>query len=172
MNMANFFRGRCLDRRTSLPTWSRLGAWIGVALFGMRLLSSADLLTQAEVSPPDARPAKLRAFFNTYRCPTPLHIEEYVRAADAFGIDYRLLPALSVRESTCGRHERANNRWGWDSARTGFDSVANGIRFIARELAWGKNYRGKTLHEKLQTYNPLPTYPAEVEKLMREIAAD
>jgi len=93
-------------------------------------------------------------------------------AADIYEIDYRLLPALSVRESTCGQHARLNNRWGWDSARTGFRSLAHGVHYIARQLALGRSYRGKTLDEKLHAYNPNPQYPREVHKLMQEIDSD
>jgi len=62
-----------------------------------------------------------------------------------------------------------NNRWGWDSAQTGFPSVPAGIEFISSQLANGQPYRGKTLKEKLFTYNPYPQYVRQVEKLMRQI---
>jgi hypothetical protein len=115
---------------------------------------------------------RLEAFLRAYHCPAPLLVSEYLAAADAYSIDYRLLPALSVRESTCGQHARLNNRWGWDSARTGFESLAKGVRYIARQLASAPSYRGKTLEQKLRAYNPNPAYPAEVLKLMREIEPD
>jgi hypothetical protein len=160
-----FLEGRCLDGRAG---FSKAG-WLGIALCTISAASSATITTAA---PRDTRPAKLLAFFQAYGCREPLHIADYLRAADTYAIDYRLLPALSVRESTCGQHERKNNRWGWDSARMGFASVAAGIEYIARELAWGRYYRGKTLEQKLRTYNPNPRYAREVEKLMRQIASD
>jgi hypothetical protein len=143
--------------------------WLAAALLSMSLISGVDTLPrQAQADP---RPERLKAFFDAYGCPGPLHVEEYLRAADTYAIDYRLLPALSLVESTCGRYERMNNRWGWDSARTGFRSVPHGIHFLARQLANGKYYRGKTLDEKLRTYNPNPVYPREIRRLMREIEA-
>jgi len=86
---------------------------IGVLGIGLNTSSMAD-------SPPqtDDRPIKLETFFKSYQCPQPHYVEEYVRAADMYDIDYRLLPALSIRESTCGQHNRLNNHWGWDSAPT------------------------------------------------------
>jgi hypothetical protein len=120
----------------------------------------------------DLRAEKLESFFNTYGCPAPYHIDDYLKAADLNGIDYRLLPAVSVRESTCGLHARLNNRWGWDSARTGFESVARGIHFIAHELAFGRYYRGKSTEEKLHAYNPNPHYVSEVKRLMSQIETD
>lgn len=117
----------------------------------------------------DSRIVKLTTFFQSYECPEPLYVEEYLRAADAHALDYRILPALSVRESTCGRHERLNNLWGWASAKIGFASVPHGIEFIIGRLAKGRPYRGKTVDEKLFVYNPNPQYVHEVKELMREI---
>ncbi|PYT11356.1 MAG: hypothetical protein DMG59_26660, partial [Acidobacteria bacterium] len=61
------------------------------------------------------------------------------------------------------------NHWGWDFARTGFESVPSGIDFVARQLAKGRYYRGKTVDEKLHAYNPNPQYAREVKQLMLEI---
>ena len=117
----------------------------------------------------DPRGAHLEAFFKAYGCPAPLHINDYLRAADLHALDYRILPAISLVESTCGAFERMNNRWGWDSAQTGFPSVPAGIEFISEQLAEGSPYKGKTLQEKLYTYNPYPQYVRQVERLMRQI---
>src|SRR5437868_11877901 len=117
----------------------------------------------------DPRGARLEAFFKTYGCPAPLHINDYLRAADSHALDYRMLPAISLVESTCGAFEKMNNRWGWDSAQTGFPSVPAGIEFISSQLADGQPYRGKTVKEKLFTYNPYPQYVRQVERLMQQI---
>lgn len=139
------------------------------------LVMSAGALSSADVFAGDAmasRALKLKSFFKAHQCPEPYHAEEYVRDADQFSIDYRLLPAVSVRESTCGVYQRLNNFWGWDSARTGFQSVTRGIHYILGELAWGRFYRGKSLDQKLHVYNPNPQYVREVRELMREIDSD
>jgi hypothetical protein len=124
----------------------------------------------APEQPADERRLKLQSFFESYRCPAPFHVEDYLREADKNAIDYRLLPAISVRESTCGRHARLNNHWGWDSARSGFSSVKAGIRYLARILALGPKYRDKTIDGKLKIYNPNLRYVAEVMQLMEEIS--
>jgi hypothetical protein len=123
----------------------------------------------APPQPADERGLKLQAFFESYRCPAPYHVEDYLKEADKNAIDYRLLPAISVRESTCGRHARLNNHWGWDSARSGFSSVKAGIRYVARKLALGHSYKDKTVQGKLETYNPELQYAAEIRQLMDEI---
>jgi hypothetical protein len=99
----------------------------------------------------------------------PQYISEYIHAADRYGLDYRMLPALSIRETQCGLTERQNNRWGYNSGRQGFPSIEAGIDFVARKLADQPPYKGKTLRQKLFTYNPLPAYPAEVVWIMRQI---
>jgi len=144
-----------------------------VGALGLASMAGLGTLSASEWRPNlDNRAAKLEAFFRTHSCPAPYHVDDYIRAADVNGIDYRMLPAVSVRESTCGLHARLNNRWGWDSARTGFQSVAHGIHYIAHELAFGRCYRGKTLEQKLHAYNPNPKYVGEVKRLMFEIDAD
>jgi hypothetical protein len=118
---------------------------------------------------PDPRSVRLEAFFKAYDCPAPLHINEYLRAADSHALDYRLLPAISLVESTCGTFERRNNRWGWDSVQSGFPSVPAGIEFITTQLAESPYYKGKTVKQKLFTYNPYQAYVRQVQRLMQQI---
>ncbi len=142
-----------------------LAAFLGICAF-----ATASLNTGA--STPDHRPEKLEAFFKSFGCPAPYHVTDYLHAADMYALDYRLLPALSVRESTCGIYARENNRWGWNSARTDFSSVGHGIHFLARKLSNGRWYRGKNLNQKLHTYNPEPHYARQVKQLMRQVDSD
>ncbi len=146
------------------PRYGRLArsAMLGVLACGV-------MASDNTLPPQDPRSERLEAFFKAYDCPGPLHIDEYLRAADSHAIDYRLLPAISLVESTCGAFEKMNNRWGWDSAQTGFPSVSAGIEFISSQLAENPRYKGKNLQQKLFTYNPYPPYVRQVQRLMREI---
>ena len=117
----------------------------------------------------DPRASRLEMFFRKYHCPAPHHISEYLRAADLNALDYRLLPAISIRETQCGVHEQDHNRLGYHPGEGGFPSVEAGIHFIARRLAEHPFYKGKTLHGKLFVYNPRPAYPGEIQQIMREI---
>jgi hypothetical protein len=117
----------------------------------------------------DVRVSRLGAFFNAYHCPEPHYVDEYIRAADRYGLDYRLLPAISVRETSCGWTERNNNRWGFHPKTQTFVSVESGIEYLSRHLAEQRPYAGKRLDEKLFTYNPRIAYPAEVEHIMKQI---
>lgn len=119
----------------------------------------------------DSREIRLAAFFGRYQCPAPYYVSDYLHAADSNALDYRLLPAISVTESTCGQYATVNNRWGWDDPPARFRSVPHGIRYIAGQLSQGARYRDKTLKQKLLTYNPDPQYGTQILRLMREIDA-
>jgi hypothetical protein len=120
-------------------------------------------------TPTDNRIEKLNSFFDKYKCPTPRYAQEYIQAADKYQIPYSLLPAISVQESSCGKRSRFNNYWGWNSARSGFKSIPEGIDFVAGQLAQGKYYKGKTLEKKLRTYNPNPAYGPKIKRLMKQV---
>lgn len=117
----------------------------------------------------DVRVSRLGAFFKAHHCPEPHYADEYIRAADRYGLDYRLLPSISVRETSCGWTEKNNNRWGFHPKTQTFVSVESGIEFLSRHLAEHRPYAGKSLTEKLFTYNPRIAYPAEVERIMKQI---
>jgi hypothetical protein len=162
-------------RWSKFATLRHCARLLGVAPAGLVLcaISTADAPVSrvkpipAPASKPDPRIVRLRKLFRTYNCPEPHHIPEYLSAADGYGLDYRLLPAVSIRETLCGIAEKQNNRWGYHPGRQTFPSIEVGIDFVARQLARNPLYKGKTLQEKLFTYNPLPAYPGEVERIMR-----
>ena len=118
---------------------------------------------------PDVRVARLERFFRKYRCPAPYHVLEYLGAADSYGLDYRLLPAISIRETGCGIAEKENNRLGYHPGQGGFASIEAGIDFVGRRLALHRFYKGKSLQEKLYTYNPRSAYPDEILRIMQQI---
>ena len=142
---------------------------LSTSLLALLVTVAAAANTLPDPKIPDNRTERLETFFQSFGCPTPHHVDEYVITADTYAIDYRLLPAISVLESTCGIYQRQNNRWGWDSARKGFASFKAGLEFIARQLSIGQYYKNKTLAEKVHTYNPDPHYSKQVNKLMRKI---
>jgi len=143
--------------------------WIG--LWALTVTAHASVTPDGLGALEDQRHAKLQTFFQSFGCPAPYHVKEYLGAADTYAIDYRLLPAISVLESTCGIYQRQNNRWGWASARKGFASFRAGLEYIAHQLAEGRYYKNKTLEEKVHMYNPRPQYARQLDSLMRKIDA-
>ena len=163
-------------RGSSKPAALCLGIQsIGVATAGLILIASSTadapvplMKPVPVVAPkPDPRIVRLGKLFRSYHCPEPHHIPEYLSAADGYGLDYRLLPAVSIRETLCGAMEKQNNRWGYHPGRQTFPSIEVGIDFMARQFAENPLYKGKTLQEQLYTYNPRLAYPGEVERIMR-----
>ena len=143
--------------------------WCG--LWALAVSAHASVTPDGLNALEDQRLIRLETFFRSFGCPAPHHVTEYVGAADTYAIDYRLLPAISVLESTCGVHEHQNNRWGWASARRGFSSFRAGLEYIAHQLAEGRYYKNKTLEEKVHMYNPNPQYARQLKKLMTKIDA-
>lgn len=125
---------------------------------------------EATLEAADLRVLQVDAFFESFGCRQPNYAAEYVKAADRYGVDYRMLPAISILESTCGNYQRLNNYWGWNSARTGFRSVTEGIQFVTRQLAQADPYRNQeAIEAKLHAYNPYPHYVRAAKRLMELI---
>jgi hypothetical protein len=166
---------RCLTLAGRLPRVDLLARSMAAASLGFALCANttADVPSvkpiPVAVSKPDPRAAMLERFFRVYGCPAPHHVAEYLRAADSYELDYRLLPAISIRETLCGVGAWQNNRWGYHPGQQSFPSVEVGIDFVAQVLAEGVHYKGKTLDQKLFTYNPKTKYPEEVKGIMRQI---
>ena len=144
----------------------------GVVCAAMAVLLNASSAYAAFGVVPDGRILNLERFFTNYHYPSPHYSADYIRAADTHKLDYRLLPAISLVESTCGVHEQRNNRWGWNSGKKAFASIPTGIYFITSQLAQGFYYKNKMTPAKLLTYNPAPKYSVQVQRLMREIDSD
>jgi hypothetical protein len=118
----------------------------------------------------DPRLTALRTFFERSDYPAAGLSEDFIRAADAYQLDWRLLPSISIVESSGGKAARNNNWFGWDSGRAEFASAGEGIYWVAYHLARSRTYKGKNLHEKLRNYNSVDaTYPSRIASLMRRI---
>ena len=119
----------------------------------------------------DPRLRRLQEFFGKRDCPLREAAEDFLIAADRNDLDWRLLPSISIIESSGGKDYRNNNVFGWDSCRESFASVREGIHFVAGRLANSKLYKDKNLDNKLSTYNPLPDYPRLVKAVMHALGS-
>ena len=117
----------------------------------------------------DPRLTRLRKFFGDNGCPVKDLSVDFLVAADRNGLDWRLLPSISFIESTGGKAYQNNNVFGWANGDIRFPSIKDGIHSVAEELANSRFYKGKTLDQKLRTYNPLPHYYLSVKAVMAQI---
>lgn len=103
-----------------------------------------------------------------------------VLEAEKNGLDWRLLPAIAVRESTGGKFQCKkvpNSPFGWGSCKIGFKSYDEAIEIVAKNLG-GNNpntshhYDNKTTTQILRAYNPpsvVPKYAEQVISIMDTI---
>ena len=128
---------------------------------------------------------KVDAFFASYDAPLEGYGLKFAVEAKKNDIDWRLLPAIAMRETTGGKQacknpKAPNNNFGWSSCKRGFDSVDESIEHISKTLS-GNNpdvtrYKdGMTTVQILKRYNPdsvVPGYSKQVIKIMKMIDSD
>lgn len=119
----------------------------------------------------DTRSSILRKFLAENHCPDQDYAEMFVAEADTHGLDWRLLPSISVVESGGGRTARNNNLFGWNNGNYGFRSFGEAIHEVAAALSVARPYRGKDLRGKLAAFNHIrEDYPTAVLHVMRQIS--
>lgn len=115
---------------------------------------------QIDPSVKDKRVAILKAFFRRHDSPLYEHAEYVVKVSDDNGLDYRLIPAISMQESGACKVIPINsyNCWGWGiygNTVTRFGSYPEALDTVARGLK--KYYIDKGLRtpeEIMRKYNP------------------
>jgi hypothetical protein len=148
----------------------------GVMLFaGVLGIASATVHSDQDVTKTrrklDLRETILRRFFSEKHCPAVSYADVFVEEADRHGLDWRLLPSLSMVESGGGKHAPNNNLFGWANGSMAFRDFKEAIHHVAAALAAGKSYRGKDLKGKLLAYNPVRSdYQQIVTGIMRQIS--
>ena len=103
-----------------------------------------------------------------------------VLEAEKNDFDWRLLPAIAIRESSGGKNDCKTtkyNSFGWGSCKIGFKSNEEAIEIIAKNLGGNhpkteKYYDNKTTKQILRAYNPpsiVPRYAEQVMSIMKVI---
>ena len=95
----------------------------------------ATATSEPEVRVQDARVGQLQAFFGSR--PLGAYAAAMIAASDAYGIDWRLMPVISILESSGGLHACGGNAWGYAACRVRFASFDEGIQVVAAALARG-----------------------------------
>ncbi len=113
---------------------------------------------QAAASYRDYREIKLRNFFSRYRSPLAEFAADFVAAADKYGLDYKLVPAITGVESSFGLEIPINsyNAYGWNAGNWYFDNWKSSIYDVSSALR--ENYLNKGAREVWEIapiYNPV-----------------
>lgn len=146
-------------------------ALVLILLSAFTLKSSQKLETLS-----DNRAEIIDNYYKARNMPLYGYGKKMVEVADANGLDWRLLPAISIRETSGGKYMCKNpkapfNPFGWGSCRIGFTSIDNAIETVGYKLNNLPVYHGKTTEKKLYYYNGtvIPSYPSEVLAIMETI---
>jgi len=110
------------------------------------------------------RKEALEKFFEKYDSPLKSNAETFVKVADEYGIDYRLIPSISCMESTCGKFliEGSYNPFGWGIYGDNviyFKDYDEAIKTVGKGLNKGYFAKGFNTVEKIA---PIYTPPNSV----------
>lgn len=119
--------------------------------------------------PADPRTIRLQRFFSKLHCPIKNLSEDFIRVADDNNLDWRLLPSISIVESSGGKAFKNNNILGWANGDRSFPTIRAGIAEVAFKLGKSSLYRHRDTEAKLRLYNPNDDYPSRVKEIMQRI---
>jgi len=144
-----------------------------------------SLLAINQVIGQEANDSKVKAeaidaYFESRNMPLSGMGTKMVQEAEKNNLDWRLLPAIAVRESSGGKNDCIKvtfNPFGWGSCKIGFSSNEEAIEIVAKNLGGNnpntaKHYSEKNTEEILKAYNPpsiVPNYVKQVMKIMDDI---
>ena len=120
------------------------------------------------------------AYFKDHDMPLLGPGMKMVKEAEANDLDWRLVAAIAIRESTGGKFDCKkveNNPFGWGSCKIGFKSVDEAIEKVAKHLggnmeSTAHHYADKNTEQILTIYNPpsiVKNYAKQVISIMNEI---
>jgi hypothetical protein len=123
----------------------------------------------------DEKAAKIDAYYAQYDLPLKGYGMKMVLAAEEHDLDWRLLPALAMRETTGGKFACKKNPFGFGSCKISYASFDESIDAVANHLG-GDNpkteryYAGKDTTGILKAYNSvIPAYTKEIFGIMAKI---
>jgi hypothetical protein len=91
----------------------------------------------------DYRVYTLRKFLGKFNSPLTPYSQEFIRQADYYDIDWRMMPAITGVESTFGKQIPAGsyNAYGWANGNYSFKSWSDSIKVVSKTLKY--NYIDK-----------------------------
>ncbi|MDO8618980.1 MAG: hypothetical protein Q7R49_03500 [Candidatus Daviesbacteria bacterium] len=123
----------------------------------------------------DTRAQILRDYLQRYDSPLQNHAQDFVDAADQYGLDWKLVASISGVESTFGKFIPGGyNAWGWGvygNQALGFNSWKDGIYTVSKGLKEG--YVDKGLTDPLamnRVYAASPVWGSHVSYFLQDLA--
>jgi hypothetical protein len=134
----------------------------------------------ASVTEKDIRVKNLERYLSKHKSPLYPYARIIVSEAEQNGIDYRLIPAIAMVESTLCRTipNDSHNCWGWGvygGKVTRFTSYLHAIQTISRGIREKYYDKGRdTLEEIAPVYNPNTPgqWRGKVERIFRHIEGE
>lgn len=121
----------------------------------------------------DFRVRRLKDFLEKYNSPLAPYAEDFIKSADTYNIDWRLVPAIAGVESTFGKHipKGSYNAYGWANGNHKFTSWENSIEVVTSTLRQKYYDRGAdTLPKISRRYAPpSTTWAWKVDYFMNKI---
>lgn len=118
------------------------------------------LIVAEIVAEEDSRAKTLKKFLSVYASPMANEADNFVKIADKYNLDWRLLPAIAGVESTFGKFipSGSYNAYGWHNGKYYFNSWSDATETVAKGIKtkWGS--MGEISHWKIGPYyaqNPL-----------------
>jgi len=106
------------------------------AMMSSHLSSNLSIHNLPEIIEPDVRVDKLRTFLKKVDSPLVDYSSQMVKTADKYGLDWRLIPAISGAESSFGKFmpKGSFNAYGWNSGAARFLSWEQSFEKVAKVL--------------------------------------
>ncbi|QQG43303.1 MAG: glucosaminidase domain-containing protein [Candidatus Daviesbacteria bacterium] len=129
--------------------------------------------TQVQAKQLDQRAQILAAYLAKYNSPLQYQAQDFIEAADTYGVDWKLVPAISGVESTFGKQSYGFNAWGWGiygDQTLDFNSWRDGIYTVTEGLK--QNYINKGLtnpYAMNKVYAASPTWGAHVAYFLADL---
>ncbi len=138
------------------------------------LVFETDQVMTVEAKALDPRAKVLKDYLTEKNSPMQYHAQDFIDAADEYGVDWKLVPAIAGVESNFGKYTPGGyNGWGWGvygTNRIYFKNWRDGIYTVTSGLK--QNYINKGLtnpYTMNRVYASSPTWGTKVSYFINDI---
>ena len=135
--------------------------------------SANEIPSKVESKQLDSRAKILSDYFAKYDSPLQYQAQDFIDAADKYGVDWKLVPSIAGVESTFGKRAYGFNAWGWGiygNQALGFNSWRDGIFTVTGGLKENYINKGLTNPNSInRVYAASPTWGFRVNYFMKDL---